>query len=102
MAFAVFCVTTAGIGLVSATGVNALLAIVPGDVRGVVVAIYYFFISFIGGALSPPFIGWLNDAYFAGEGLRYAMAIYPLVFGLPVMLLSSVTLKYYRQVLTHA
>ncbi len=102
MAFAVFCITTVGIGLVSATGVNALLAIVPGDVRGVVVAVYYFFISFVGGALSPPFIGWLNDAHFAGEGLRYAMAIYPLVFGLPVMLLSSVTLKYYRQVLTHA
>lgn len=99
MAFGMFCFTTAGIGLVSATGVNALLAIVPGDVRGVVVAIYYFFISFIGGALSPPFIGWLNDAYFAGEGLRYAMSIYPLVFGVPVMLLSVFTLRFYRDAL---
>lgn len=102
MAFAVFCFTTVGIGLVSATGVNALLAIVPGDVRGVVVAVYYFFISFVGGALSPPFIGWLNDAHFAGEGLRYAMAIYPLVFGVPVILLSFVTLKFYRGALDRA
>jgi len=102
MAFGIFCFTTMGIGLVSATGVNALLAIVPGDVRGVVVAIYYFFISFVGGALSPPFIGWLNDAHFAGEGLRYAMAIYPLVFGVPVILLSFVTLKFYRQALARA
>jgi len=99
MAFGVFCVTTVGIGLVSATGVNALLAIVPGDVRGVVVAIYYFFISFVGGALSPPLIGWLNDAFFAGEGLRYAMMIYPLIFGAPVMLLSFFTMRFYREAL---
>lgn len=97
MAFGVLCFTTVGIGLVSATGVNALLAIVPGDIRGVVVAVYYFFISFIGGALSPPLIGFLNDQFFAGEGLRYAMSIFPIVFGLPVMLLAPLTLKLYRR-----
>ena len=97
MAFGMLCFTTLGIGLVSATGVNALLAIVPGDIRGVVVAVYYFFISFIGGALSPPFIGWLNDAHFAGEGLRYAMAIFPLVFGAIPILLSPLTLRLYRR-----
>lgn len=97
MAFGMLCLTTVGIGLVSATGVNALLAIVPGDIRGVVVALYYFFISFIGGALSPPFIGWLNDAFFASEGLRYAMAIFPVVFGLIPILLSPLTLKLYNR-----
>ena len=97
MAFAVLCLTTAGIGLVSATGVNALLAIVPGDVRGVVVAADYFFISFIGGALSPRLIGFINDQFFAGDGLRYAMAIFPIVFGLPVILLTPLTLKLYRK-----
>ena len=97
MAFGVLCLTTVGIGLVSATGVNALLAIIPGDIRGVIVAVYYFFISFIGGALSPPFIGWLNDTYFAGEGLRYAMAIFPVVFGLIPILLAPLTLKLYRR-----
>jgi len=97
MAFGLLCFTTVGIGLVSATGVNALLAIVPGDIRGVVVAVYYFFISFIGGALSPPLIGFLNDQFFAGEGLRYAMSIFPIVFGLPVMLLAPFTLKLYRR-----
>lgn len=107
LAFAMFCVTTVGIGLVSATGVNALLAIVPGDVRGVIVSIYYFFISFIGGALSPPFIGWVNDAFFGGESLQSAMAIYPLAFGMPVMVLSAFTLRFYREALarqdmTHA
>ena len=102
MAFGLLCLTTVGIGLISATGVNALLSIVPGDVRGVVVAIYYFFISFIGGALSPPFIGWLNDTFFAGEGLRYAMAIFPLVFGMIPILLSPITLKLYRRELENA
>jgi len=99
MAFGLLCFTTVGIGLVSATGVNALLAIVPGDIRGIIVAIYYFFISFIGGALSPPFIGWLNDTFFTGEGLRYAMAIFPLVFGLPVMVLTLFSMRNYRQAL---
>lgn len=99
LALAMFCVTTVGIGLVSATGVNALLAIVPGDVRGVIVSIYYFFISFIGGALSPPFIGWVNDAFFSGESLQSAMAIYPLAFGLPVIVLSAFTLRFYRDAL---
>lgn len=102
MAFGVLCITTVGIGLVSATGVNALLAIVPGDVRGVIVSVYYFFISFIGGALSPPFIGWVNDTFYGGEGLRYAMAIFPIVFGLIPILLSPLTLKLYRQELERA
>ncbi|MGB3457400.1 MAG: MFS transporter [Litorimonas sp.] len=102
LAFAMFCVTTVGIGLISATGVNALLAIVPGDVRGVVVAVYYFFISFIGGALSPPLIGWINDAFFAGESLRSAVAIYPVIFGLPVMALVPWTLRHYRDALARA
>lgn len=97
MAFGLFCVTTVGIGLISATGVNALLAIVPGDIRGVIVAVYYFFISFIGGALAPPFIGWLNDTFFAGEGLRYAMAIYPIVFALIPLLFAPVTLRLYKR-----
>lgn len=97
MAFGLLCVTTIGIGLVSATGVNALLAIVPGDIRGFIVAVYYFFISFIGGALSPPFIGWLNDTFFAEEGLRYAMAIFPIVFGVVPLLLSPLTLRFYRK-----
>lgn len=97
MAFGLLCVTTVGIGLVSATGVNALLAVVPGDIRGFVVALYYFFISFIGGALSPPFIGWVNDTFFAGDGLRYAMAIFPVVFGTIPILLIPVTLKLYRK-----
>lgn len=100
-AFGVNVICNIGIGMVSVTGVNALLNIVPGDIRGVVVAAYYFCISFIGGSLSPPMIGWLNDAFFAGEKLQYAMGIYPLIFGLPVMLLTPWTLKFYRQELAN-
>jgi len=96
-AFGVNVICNIGIGMVSVTGVNALLNITPGDIRGVVVAAYYFCISFIGGSLSPPMIGWLNDAFFAGEKLQYAMAIYPIIFGLPVMLIAPWTLKFYRR-----
>jgi len=100
-AFGVNVICNIGIGMVSVTGVNALLNIVPGDIRGVVVAAYYFCISFIGGSLSPPMIGFINDQFFAGEGLQYAMAIYPIIFGLPVMLLAPWTLKFYRRELAN-
>lgn len=96
VAFGINILTNVGIGMISVTGVNALLNIVPGDIRGVVIAAYYFMISFIGGQLSPPMIGFINDYFFAGEELRYAMAIYPIIFGLPVMLLAPWTLKFYR------
>jgi len=96
-AFGVNIICNIGIGMISVTGVNALLNIVPGDIRGVVVAAYYFMISFIGGQLSPPMIGAINDFVFAGESLHYAMAIYPVVFGLPVILLAPWTLKFYRE-----
>jgi len=96
-AFAVNVLSNVGIGMVSVTGVNALLNIVPGDIRGVVVAAYYFMISFIGGNLSPPMIGWINDTFYGGDGLHYAMAIYPVVFCLPVILLAPITLKLYRR-----
>lgn len=96
-AFAVNVVSNIGIGMVSVTGVTALLNIVPGDIRGVVVAAYYFMISFIGGNLSPPMIGWINDTFYGGDGLHYAMAIYPVVFCAPVILLAPVTLKLYRR-----
>ena len=96
-AFTLSVVCNIGIGMVSVTGVNALLNIVPGDIRGVVVAAYYFMISFIGGNLSPPMIGWINDRFYGGEGLHYAMAIYPLIFCVPVILIAPLTLKLYRR-----
>jgi len=96
-AFTINIVTNIGIGMISVTGVNALLNIVPGDIRGVVIAAYYFMISFIGGQLSTPLIGFINDHFYAGESLRSAMAIYPLIFGVPVILLAPLTLKLYRR-----
>jgi len=99
-AFVINIICNIGIGMVSVTGVNALLNIVPGDIRGVVVVAYYFMISFIGGNLSPPMIGWINDTFYAGKGLHYAMSIYPLIFGIPVILLSPLTLKLYRKELS--
>lgn len=97
VAFALNILSNIGVGMISVTGVNALLNIVPGDIRGFVVSLYYFCISFIGGSLSPPMIGWINDTFYDGAGLQYAMAIYPVVFGLPVILLSPWTLKFYRR-----
>jgi len=97
VAFGVNILCNVGVGMISVTGLNALLNIVPGDVRGFVVSVYYFIISFIGGSLSPPMIGFINDHFYGGENLAHAMAIYPLIFGIPVILLAPFTLKFYRR-----
>lgn len=101
-AFALLCVSTVGIGMVSCTGVTALLQIVPGHVRGTVVALYYMTISFVGGFISPPLVGWLSAHVFGEANLNLAMAVQPAIFGIPTLLLLPLTLKLYRQELATA
>lgn len=80
--------TMAGVALASATGVTALLNIIPANIRGQTVAVYYMAISFFGLGFGPATIGLLNDYVFSEETLRYSMAILPLIYGIPVLLLT--------------
>jgi MFS family permease len=88
---------TVGIGMVSCTGVTALLQIVPGNVRGTVVALYYMTISFVGGFISPPLVGWMSSEVFGETNLNIAMACLPAIFGIPAILLLPFTLRWYRR-----
>lgn len=86
---------TVGIAMVSAVGVTALLNIVPGDIRGQTVALYYMCISLAGLLIAPPAIGLLNDYVFGTEGVRYSFALVTLVVGVPVLLLTPFIRRWY-------
>jgi len=96
-AFGVLCIATIGIGMVSSTGVTALLQITPGYVRGSIVAYYYLAITLLGGLVSPLLVGWLSTSVFGEANLNLAMATQPALYGIPTLLLIPVTYKLYRR-----
>ena len=99
LAFGMLALGNAGLAGVSATGVTALLNIVPPRVRAQTVALYYMAISLSGLMLGPPLVGAFNDWVFGTEGVRYSVALVPLIFGVPVLALAPVSLRLYRQAL---
>ena len=99
MAFAVLTLGNIGIAFISATGVTALLNIVPPRIRAQTVALYYMAISLAGLMFGPTLVGALNDWVFGIDGVRYSVALLPLVFGAPVAALTPVTLRLYRRAL---
>ncbi|MEP2101364.1 MAG: MFS transporter [Parasphingorhabdus sp.] len=96
MAFAILCINTIGIGIVSAIGVTSLLVITPAQIRGQVVALYYLSISWF-GSLGPIAVGELSSSVFGEDNLRYAVAAVPLIFGLIPFLMMPMTRRLYRE-----
>ena len=94
-AFVVYGIQTIGIGMVSATGVTALLNITPDEIRAQTVALYYMCISLAGLLLGPTSVGWLNDLVFGEDGIRYSMALLPALFGLPVLMAAPLIRRLY-------
>ncbi len=95
-AFAMLAVNTIGIAMLSATAPTALLNITPGEIRGQVIALYYIVISLAGLLLGPTTIGLLTDNVFGSGGIRYAAALLPLLFGVPVLLTVGAIRRHYR------
>ncbi len=96
LAFAILCINTVGIGIVSAIGVTSLLVITPAQIRGQVVALYYLAISWF-GSLGPIAVGELSSSVFGEDNLRYAVAAVPLIFGLVPFLMMPLTRRLYRE-----
>jgi len=94
-AIVVLAITMMGVAFATATGVTALLNIIPSNIRGRTVAIYYMCISFFGLGFGPTTIGLLNDFVFGSENLRYSMAVLPLIYGLPVICLMPLIRRLY-------
>jgi MFS family permease len=86
LAMGVFALNNMGIGMTSAMGVTALLRIAPGPIKAQTVALYYMCISMAGLFLGPTAVALLNDYVFGVEGIRYSMAVIPIIFGVPVLL----------------
>ncbi len=96
LAFAILCINTVGIGIVSAIGVTSLLVITPAQIRGQVVALYYLAISWF-GSLGPIVVGELSSSVFGEENIRYAVACVPFIFGLVPFLMMPTTRRLYRE-----
>ncbi len=95
MAIVVIGFNTAGIAMVSAIGVTGLLNISPARMRAQIVAFYYMCISMAGLFLGPTTIALLNDNVFGEDGIRYSMALLPVIYGIPVLLMAGVIRKNY-------
>lgn len=96
LAFAILCINTIGIGIVSAIGVTSLLVITPAQIRGQVVALYYLAISWF-GSLGPIAVGELSSGVFGEDNLRYAVATVPIIFAIIPLLMMPITRRLYRR-----
>jgi len=94
-AFVLLVTSTIGIAMVSGVAPNALLMVTPGEIRGQVIAVYFLIISMTGLVLGPMTVGLLNDMVFGEAGARYSMALVPLIYGVPVLLLARGSLRHY-------
>ena len=83
LAFAVWLLNLVGISTVSAAAPIALLDLTPGEIRGQMTALFYMVIMLVGLVVGPLTVGVLTDNVLGGEGIRYACALVPIVFGLP-------------------
>jgi len=101
VAIGVYGVNTSGIAMASAVGVTALLNISPAAMRAQIVAFYYMCISLAGLLLGPTSIALLNDYVFGVENIRYSMALVPLAFGLPVLLMAGLIRRKYIATQAH-
>jgi len=96
LAFAVLLFNLVGLAMVSALAPVALLNITPSEIRGQIIAIYYLVISITGLVLGPMNVGLMNDWVVGEAGVRYSVALVPVIFGLPVIAIMRWALKSYR------
>lgn len=97
-AYAVLCINTIGIGMVSCIGVTGLLLITPAQIRGQIVALYYMAISMAGLWLGPPTVGILSSRVFGEDNLNLAVGAVPIMYGvIPFLLLPIIRRLYIAQ-----
>jgi MFS family permease len=96
LAFAGLLLNLVSLAMISAVAPTALLNITPGEIRGQITAIYFLVISVAGLLLGPMTVGLLNDLVMGEAGLRYSVALVPIIFGIPVMFLMRWALRSYR------
>jgi hypothetical protein len=68
-----------------------------GDGTQVVTALYFLIVSFAGLFLGPMTVGLLNDNSMGEEGVRYSVALVPIIYSVPVLFLMRLALRGYRE-----
>jgi MFS family permease len=96
LSFAVFLLNLISLAMISAVAPTALMNITPGEIRGQVTAIYFLVISVAGLFLGPMTVGLLNDLVMGEDGLRYSVALVPVIYGIPSLVLLRWGLRHYR------
>ena len=95
IAYAVLCLNTIGIAMVSTVGVMALLVITPAQIRGQMVALYYMAISLSDLLLGPTTVGFLSTRIFGEAQLNLAVASVPVPYGVIPSLFIPITRRLY-------
>lgn len=97
-AFLISQVANVGFTMVTAGGITSLLAILPSELRGQAVALYYMFISMTGLLIGPSVVPFFTDFVFGDESLiRYSMSLVPLLYGGTILLFSGMIGRAYRE-----
>lgn len=87
LAIAVLVPAGIGGGILQATGVTTLMAVVPTQMRSQIAALYFFIVNLIGAALGPTLIALLTDELFQAEDmLRYSITIVAAAIGLTAII----------------
>jgi len=97
LAFVLIALNLVGMASVTTAGAAGLMNIAPGEIRSQVTALYFVIISVTGLNLGPPTVGLLSDFVFGAENIRYALAMVPVIYGVPLMFTLRSTLRRYRQ-----
>jgi MFS family permease len=69
----------------AATSPSCIIAITPGELRGLATAMFYFAVNLLGALIAPPVVGIVTDWMGAPEDLKYAMVI--VAFGFSIVML---------------
>lgn len=91
--FIVLTLSTIAIAGMTAVGPNALIQIVPANLRGVSSAFYFMTISMTGLFLGPPTIGFVNDTFF--HSLDVSMSFTFLFYAVPFSVIAAIAYKLY-------
>lgn len=85
-----------GIAITTVAGLPTVLKIIPAQIRGQSIAIYYMIMSLAGLFIGPTAVGFASDTIFGDPTkLNYAMALVTAVFGLAALITLPFARKLY-------
>lgn len=96
LAFIMIALNLIGMASVTAAAATGLMNVTPGEIRSQVTALYFVIISVTGLMLGPMTVGILSDSFFGTENIRYAVALVPVIYGIPLLFTLRGTLRRYR------